>query len=148
MRRLLFLFFFIASVSTLAGCPQSLGPKPAAPGLSKKQFPVQSEMDLGVVVQGTSTELRKWVSNASDSPMRIAEIKTSCECLQVRLSQKQIDPQGKFLIFLHYDGAKEPDFAGSLLIEVELLDDQGQQVGRIEVPIEVVKPEAIGEAHQ
>ncbi len=37
-----------------------------------------------------------------------------------------------------YDGSKEPDFVGSLMIEVEVWDDSETKVGRFEVAVEVI----------
>ena len=137
-------------VTSMMGCKDKGVPpvRNSSPQISKSTFPLQTNVDLGVVVQGNSVELRKWIRNDTESAIQIAEAKSSCECLTVKFSQKQVDAKGKVLVHLHYDGAKEPHFTGSLLIEVEILDDQKKKVGQIDVPIEVVRAETIGEAHR
>jgi hypothetical protein len=52
----------------------------------------------------------------------------------------QIPAGGRVLAEVLYDGSKEPDFVGSLQIEANLLDDKGQKVGVIQIPIEVIRP--------
>ncbi|MFO1044876.1 MAG: DUF1573 domain-containing protein [Planctomycetaceae bacterium] len=140
------LFLLLAVVIT--GCTNSTATtkQASAPQNSKATFPLQTNQDLGVVEKGKSVEHKKWIRNDSDSELQIAEAKTSCECLTVRFSQKKVAPKEKVLVLLHYDGAKEPDFTGSLLIEVEVMDDQKKKIGRIDVPIEVLPAEKIGEA--
>lgn len=142
------LLLFIAT--SLVGCTGSSIPQMqvSSPQTSKATFPLQGNLDLGVVEQGRSVELRKWIRNDTDSAIQIAEAKSSCECLTVQFSQKQVDAKSKVLIHLHYDGAKEPHFTGSLLIEVEITDDQKKKIGQIDVPIEVVQAEILGEAHR
>ncbi len=146
MGRTVILLFIAAS---FVGCKDNGVPpvRNSSPQNSKATFALQTNIDLGVVVQGNSVELRKWIRNDTDSAIQIAEAKSSCECLSVQFSQKQIDAKGKVLVHLHYDGAKEPHFTGSLLIEVEIMDDQKKKIGQIDVPIEVVRAETIGEAH-
>jgi len=93
---------------------------------------------LGVVFQGESTRINQWVRNQSDKEIHTAKIEKSCECLDVRLSKSQIASGERVLAHFTYNGTKEPDFVGSLLIEVTFSDENEKNVGRIEVPIEVL----------
>jgi hypothetical protein len=90
------------------------------------------------VIQGETAQIRQWVRNPSDQQIVIAKIEKSCECLDVRLKSMQIAPGDRVLADFVYDGAKEPDFLGSLLIDVKLLDEKGSSIGRIDVSIDVV----------
>ena len=147
MGRTVILFLIVA---TFVGCNDKGVPpvQNSSPGNSKATFPLHTNIDLGVVVQGGAVELRKWIRNDTDSAIQIADAKSSCECLSVHFSQKQVDAKGKVLVHLHYDGAKEPHFTGALLIEVEIMDDQRKKIGQIDVPIEVAQAETLGEAHR
>jgi hypothetical protein len=127
----------------LSGCNTATTPAPvAAPAASTSPtLPVKATMDLGVVFQGESARLNAWIKNHSDHEIQATQIEKSCECLEVTLSRTKIAPGERVLVRLHYDGAKEPDFLGSLLIDVQLNDDSGKNVGQIDVPIEVIRAE-------
>ncbi|MBS0202540.1 MAG: DUF1573 domain-containing protein [Planctomycetes bacterium] len=114
--------------------PQRDGTAPVATG-----YPVQATIELGVVKQGESARLSVWVTNKGTQAVEATTLKTSCECLSIELSQPKIGAGERVLAHAHYDGAKEPDFVGSLHIEVELLDPAGKKIGEIAVPIEVIK---------
>ena len=98
---------------------------------------------MGVIEQGDSSRISQWIRNQSDHEIQIAKIEKSCECLDVKIVSPQIKPGGRSLIHLSYDGAKEPEFVGGLQIEVTLFNDLGECVGKIEVPVEVVKPSSL-----
>ena len=106
-------------------------------------LPIQATVNLGVIFQGESSQIKQWLKNHSDKPIRIAQIFTSCECLEVHLSQLEIARGQKVLATFQYDGAKEPDFVGALQIEVTFADSDGNTVGRFNVPLEVVSSEHI-----
>lgn len=99
---------------------------------------MSATINLGVVRQGESVRHTAWLRNNSKTAVHITDIKKSCECLEVELAEKTIEPNQRTLVDVRYDGAKEPDFVGSLQIEVELLGDDQAPVGMIEVPVEVI----------
>lgn len=108
------------------------------PSSTPSALPIEAKIDLGVIVKGESTTFQQWVSNKGDKPVLVANIYTSCECVNVRLSKSQIAPSERVIAQCSYDGKKAPDFLGSLLIEITLYDENGNKVGRIEVPLEVI----------
>ena len=132
---------------TLLGCmgptvppaPKSGGASPISSGL-----PLQGTIELGVVKQGESARLSVWITNKGQQAIEAATLKSSCECLSIDVSPQQIEAGKRALVNAHYDGAREPDFVGSLHIEVEVLDPAGKKVGEITVPVEVIK--AAGQA--
>ena len=85
--------------------------------------------------------MKVWIKNAGKDAVRVSKIQASCECLELKLSHPELEPGQRALAQAHYDGAKEPDFIGSLQIEVELLDDKATKVGQINIPIEVISAE-------
>lgn len=108
------------------------------PSGTPASLPIEATIHLGVIVQGESTTFKQWVSNKGDKPVHVANIYTSCECVNLRLSKSQIAPGERVIALCSYDGKKEPDFLGSLLIEITISDENGNKVGRIEVPLEVI----------
>lgn len=137
----------LATVIIVSGCSEASRPTPAAavapvsnPAASAK-WPLLATIDLGVVRQGQVASLNVWLKNAGKSAIQVSKIQASCECLELKLSQPLIEPGQRALAQARYDGAKEPDFVGSLQIEVELLDDKATKVGQVNIPIEVISAE-------
>jgi hypothetical protein len=135
-------FVIAVFVVGLQGCssgnaPIISRPVEGSPPL-KASMPLSTTVDLGVVTQGQSAALKTWIKNQSDHAVQVSRIESSCECLDVRLSPMTIEPGKRALVRCHYDGAREPDFVGSLHIEVQLTDDKGMKIGQIDVPIEVI----------
>ena len=140
----------IALCCVAIGCLNQASPTGSASGTkfgtgskSSESIPLKAVIDLGVIIQGESTETNRWIVNQSDKPILIAKIERSCECLEVRFPKPDIAPGQKALAQLVYDGAKEPDFKGSLQIEVTLSDETGNKIGVIQVPVEVVPKSVI-----
>jgi hypothetical protein len=100
--------------------------------------PLQAKFDLGVLTQRGSIRFNAWIKNQGDREIEVTTFKKSCDCLSVELDPPRVPPRGRALVKLHYDGAKEPDFVGSLHITVDLFDAAGTAVGTIEAPIEII----------
>jgi hypothetical protein len=101
-------------------------------------LPVSAPVNLGVIVQGESSQINQWVINHTEKPITVAKIYTSCGCMEAQLSELEIAPSQKVFATFKYDGIKEPDFAGSLEIEVTFAESSGRIVGRFGVVFEVV----------
>lgn len=135
----------VVSFLIIAGCR----PNASAPTLPKKSpldssgLQIQASVNLGVLGQGESGRIVQWVRNTSDKKIFITQIEKSCECLEVRLRSMELLPDDRVLAAFIYDGSKEPDFVGSLLIDVKLSDAEGNNVGRIEVAVEVVSGQEV-----
>lgn len=136
---------FVVMAVLLAGCEQKTT-APTSPAARRVErtpsLPVEAMIDLGVILQGESSQINQWVRNQSDTQIEVAKVEKSCECLDIRLDKQQFKAGERTLCHLSYDGAKEPDFVGSLQIEITLLAADGQKVGLIQVPVQVIpKPE-------
>jgi len=137
----------IATAILCGGCTESSRPTTAAPKASgthaaaPAKWPLLATIDLGVVRQAEVASLNVWVKNTGSSAVEVSKIQASCECLELKMTPQQIEPGQRSLAQARYDGAKEPDFTGSLQIEVELLDDKSTKVGQINIPIEVIRAE-------
>lgn len=137
--------FWIVATLVLIGC----APTTSAPGSVSKEspsnaaapLPIRATIELGVIVQGGSSRINQWLKNQSDKEIHLTKIETSCDCLGVRLSKTILAPRDRTLACFTYDGSQEPDFVGSLLIEVTFSDGNGLSVGKIEVPVEVLSME-------
>lgn len=129
---------------TISGCSGNV-PAPAGHAAQANQprmnkLPIEAKIDLGVIFSTESVVTNRWIRNQSDKPIHIAKVEKSCECIDLKLADFSLEPGKKVLAQVSYDGGKEPDFLGGLDIELTLLDEQGQKIGRINVPVEVVKP--------
>ncbi len=100
---------------------------------------IRATIDLGVIIQGKSCAMNRWIRNDGDHPIHIVKIDKSCDCLDIRLSRSQLAPGERTLAYCSYDGSHELDFVGSLAIVVTLYDKKGSELGVINVPIEVVR---------
>ncbi len=135
------LMLSLSMVFMLTACSRGVTPS-SSPGVvanSPSSLPLRATVNLGVVVQRQSAELNSWITNKGKSSVRVYKSESSCECLEARLSQMRIAPGERALVHVRYDGAREPEFVGSLQIEVRLVDDTGSTVGQIDVPIEVIR---------
>lgn len=137
----------LATMIFVSGCSEGSRPVPNAPvapvnsAPTAAKWPLQATIDLGVVRQGHVASLNVWLKNTGKSAVEVSKIQASCECLELKLSQPLIEPGQRALAQARYDGAREPDFVGSLQIEVELLDDKATKVGQVNIPIEVIPAE-------
>ena len=109
----------------------------------KKQpaYPIQAQIDLGVLIQGESAVTHRWIRNSGEKPVTISKVDKSCDCVDLVPAEPEIAPNQRVLAKITYDGAKEPDFVGSLQVELKLTDSSGTQIGLVQIPIEVVKPD-------
>ena len=135
---------FLVLIGCGAGCGQSQAfsnPAPVGNGNQRSgaSLPIQETVDLGVVFQGQLTTFHQWIKNRSDQEILVERINVSCDCLSVQLSKKRIAPQGRVLVSFNYDGAKEPEFTGSLAIAVEFTGADRRKFGVITASIDVVK---------
>jgi hypothetical protein len=82
-------------------------------------------VDLGIVPQGGHETETFSLTNAGSTPVEVARVETSCDCLAIRLARRVIGPSEKVLAQAALDLSKEPDFRGSLAIEVTGLTSSG-----------------------
>jgi hypothetical protein len=99
-------------------------------------------MDLGVLTEGESIAMKTWVTNNSRETVTVSTVSTSCECLTASLPANGIAPGARVLARVLYNGANDHGFTGSLEIKVDLTNPDGIKVGRIEVPVEIIRSAA------
>ncbi len=94
-------------------------------------------MSLGQVAPGSQKSLAFWLTNQSAALVEVAEITTSCDCLNVELPERRLIPGQKVEGRLKLDLRKEPQFRERLSIEVEGKDKSGQVVFTLVVKVDV-----------
>lgn len=96
-------------------------------------------VDLGRIAQAGAVDGHASLLNQTDDDILLADPRTSCDCLSVTLSSSVVAPHEKVDAPLHLDLSEDPVFTGRLLIDVELLDEAGRDVGRFAVAIDVTR---------
>lgn len=82
-------------------------------------------IELGCIRRGGTARQTLVVANGSTTPALLARITTTCECLSVEPLPISLEPGGRQTIAIACDFSDDPDFTGSLAIEVALLDSSG-----------------------
>lgn len=137
IRRRLLMIFMITAQSFI-GCGTVVSTRESNSRTETATFPIQARIDLGVIEQGEFQKFSQWIRNRSDQTIQIAKLETTCDCLEAHISVSQLEASEKALICLSYDATKEPDFVGALQVEIRLINNLGDCVGKIEVPLDVV----------
>ena len=87
--------------------------------------PSSQTIDLGIVPQAGREQETFSLTNPTAEPVQIARIESSCDCLEIRLLATEVPPAGKVLAQARLDLSKEPEFIGSLAIQVNGLTGSG-----------------------
>lgn len=129
------------SISLLLGCDQGSpvpSPPPAVPDglILGAKPPATWTIDLGEVDPGFATTKTVTVRNPGNAPLTIKSWTTSCECTSVEGTPLTIAPGKSAELKVTTDTKHEPDFRGSLAIEVQLEADK-DVLGKISVLITV-----------
>ena len=78
-----------------------------------------TEVDLGVMSNGTVEEFTVQVSNTGSSPLLIEAVTTSCGCTSASVTPETIQPGQSGELNVRYDsGAHGPEFAGEVQRQV------------------------------
>jgi hypothetical protein len=99
--------------------------KPVAPRsdiVDQSSFPLvpsKSLLNLGEVPAGGRKQCDFWLTNQTDSPVVVAKIETSCDCLTIDLPERVVSPAQKVVGHALLDFQHEPRFTGRLSIEVK-----------------------------
>jgi len=129
-------------LATLVGCQNAVSkpPVPAAKPNSNELLlggtPGTATIDLGDVDPGFATESSVRVTNSGTKPVTIARATSSCECTSVPEIPVTLAAGASQELKVATDTNHEPDFRGSLAIEVQLEDEQ-RTLGTIRVLITV-----------
>jgi hypothetical protein len=100
-------------------------------------------VDLGKVPRGSSHSSEIRLMNRTPSPIRVDGFNASCECTSVTGLPIEVPAGGHGQITVVTNLAKEPDFTGSLAVNVKL--QSGTQVkGVVEMDVTVLKSDGEG----
>jgi hypothetical protein len=75
--------------------------------------------DIGEVARGGRVEVPFVVSNPGSAAVTVGPIQTSCDCLRVELDVTRVEPGTEVGGRAVIDLAKEPGFAGGLMLDAE-----------------------------
>jgi hypothetical protein len=97
----------------------------------------RTTLDFGIVPQGSQQRLFFELSNASDEPIELDRIETSCECLEMTVSRMRLSAGEAVLACAKLDLAVAPRFTGGLGIEVRGYAQDGLLVFAINIDADV-----------
>jgi hypothetical protein len=112
----------LAGCGLRAGTEKAILPSSAAKGEAipvgdSGLDPAVTQLDFGVVRRATKHERRFWLTNRGKTPVRLAFIETSCDCFQVVLDSKTIEPAIAVRATAVLDLNGDPHFCGRLRLE-------------------------------
>jgi hypothetical protein len=85
-------------------------------------YPLRVEpavVDFGNVLQASQNETTVWLTNATSEPIEVAELRTSCPCLDIDFSPRMIAPGERRAASVLLDLNRELRFAGDVEIQVQ-----------------------------
>lgn len=124
-------FLALSFLSTLAGCTTACGwsetsELSSSRGRSESAnrdvavLVVSNEgVDFGIVPQGGHQRAYFEVINPSAAPVEIHQVETTCDCLEVTLTNSRIDTGGKILACANLDLGQAAHFVGDLEIQIK-----------------------------
>jgi hypothetical protein len=94
-------------------------------------IPSVARLDFGTVKPGGRSERAFSVHNPGATTVTVADIRTSCECFQIRLRQKVVGPGETVPATAVVDFSKDAQFVGRLRLRADgaVLTDSGAQDG-------------------
>ena len=101
--------------------------------------PSEVNLRLGHAAPGSQKSLAFWLTNRSTTPVEVAEITTSCDCLKIELPERTLAPGQKVEGRIELDLRKEPQFIGNLGILVDGTGRKGEPLFSMEVHVSVAK---------
>jgi Protein of unknown function (DUF1573) len=94
-------------------------------------------IDLGALSPGKRVETEIALMNVQEHSVQLASIRTSCPCIRISGSPLQVAPRDSATLALVFDPTEDPDFRGSLSVEVTGLGADGDVVFRTVVKLTV-----------
>ncbi len=133
---------------SLCGCDNSV----AAPGSQSipAQFdlipdgflrPSSKRIDLGTVRQRGQRRQTFALSNPTGYPVEVANLHTSCPCLEIELEPRVVKPSQTVIAVLKLDLNEEPDFVGYLAMEAEGRTADGDLAFAVELHVRATATE-------
>jgi hypothetical protein len=102
----------------------------------------QPKIDFGTIRKGGKAEATIWLYNPGEKTVQFAAVNTSCDCFQVNVQAKEVQPGGKISATAKVDLTDEPNFTGGLCLEAEgTAKDQHLAAFVVKATIRVVEPQ-------
>jgi hypothetical protein len=100
--------------------------------------PSATHLDFGQVAAGTRSKKTLSLRNSSESAIKVTAIRTSCDCLQVRLDYRTIQPGEEVAVTVFLDFSDDPGFTGRLLLDaIGLMEGGRDKAFTFQVAVEV-----------
>jgi hypothetical protein len=96
-------------------------------------------VDLGLVVQGGRERELVRIEASDQEDIEILEIRSSCECVSVKLDSHMMLGENGVLALVETDLSHQPDFLGCLQVTVELVGKEGVAVAQLDVRLSVIR---------
>ena len=133
---LLLLGVGFACAAGAALSPSAQAPPPARPAISGLIVEPRA-IRLGTIAPGRTAQASATLRNPGTEAIEVAHFDASCPCVRVTPDRLRIAPGQSAMIGLTFDPADEPDFRGSLAVEVIGRSPDGSAVARGIVRVEV-----------
>jgi Protein of unknown function (DUF1573) len=122
-----------ASCSRCGGFKSAGGSRPPELPLAARP----ESADLGTLTAGQSGRSELFLFNESGGKVELERVTTSCPCVRVVGTPLSIGPGLTAKLSVAFDPSEDPDFRGSLRVEVKGLNPDGDQVLYAHVTVEV-----------
>jgi hypothetical protein len=94
-------------------------------------------IDLGFLPPGGRSQQIVALRNAGSKPLSIARFRTSCACLEAHCEAREINPSECVPVLVRIDLSNDSRFVGSLMGNVEALDQRGDRIASVEVAVSI-----------
>jgi hypothetical protein len=104
-------------------------------------YPLRVEpaiVDLGNVPQASQNETTVWLTNVTSEPIEVADIRTSCPCLEIDFSPRMLAPGERRAARVLLDLNGEHPFAGDIEIQIQGIAVSRQMAFALVVRADVV----------
>jgi hypothetical protein len=136
----LFLALLVAGCGISAAGNRIDKPKPPIRSIPAGLLvPSIQTIDIGTVPQAGKREIRITLTNPTSTTIHVVAIETSCPCLRFKLERAEIEPGEVIAGEISLDFKDEPEFTGSLQIDVRGQSSDVKLAVSIEVKV-VVRP--------
>jgi len=142
---ILYLVIYISLITAASGC-STKAPNPASlasrNNLSSSDGLVISPklIDFGALSPGQSSRVDLRISNSSTISRTLDRIETSCPCIRISRLPAEIPVRETRVLEVSFDPSEEPDFRGSLVIDLHGFDPEGVEMFQAKIHLAVDGP--------
>jgi hypothetical protein len=141
----------LSSWALSAGCHgRSTDPKETviSPVSEVALWPSSEELDFGSLSSGDRREIQFQLRNTTDAPAEVTEVRTSCDCLEILLSTKSVNPREEINAKAIIDMSHDPGFSGCLRLAAKGMTNGDRQSEFTIYANVLVRPSSAAEKHQ